>query len=257
MATYDGERKALWIALFAILFICFSGIPIVLRLTKPPEIGAENCRYDGVLPAHTVVLIDQSDPFDDADAKWAWQLIFDEAKQLRKYGRLTVLGINEERPEQGVEVFSRCSPGSPSRANPIFENPRFIRQDWKQKFEGAMQDEVADLMLNKRSKVSPLIEHIRGILRRSDFRTGAPRRRIVIVSDLYQNSGAYSMYDSGLNQTRFDRALADIEFPEMEDVEFALFRVDRDRAISGQDLIQFWTDTLTEKGASKVEIIRD
>ncbi|KCZ82561.1 hypothetical protein HJA_17607 [Hyphomonas jannaschiana VP2] len=247
----------MWVGLFVALLACFSGIPIGLQLTRPPEVNGQNCRVDGILPAHTVVLIDQSDPFDQTDVDWAWQLIFDEAQALRKNGRLTVIGINEEDPDEGIQVFSRCSPGSPKSANPIFENPQFIRMDWEDKFEKFMRLEVSELMLNKQSPVSPLAEHIRGIQRRSDFRDTVGNRRIVVISDLYQNSNAYSMYNSGLNRKKFKTALETMEFPDLEGVTVALFRVDRKRQLKGSDLIQFWTTVLGEDEHAIVEVIRD
>ena len=252
-----GQRKSMWTALFVMLLLCFAGIPIGMQLTRPPEVDLENCRIDGVLPAHTVVLIDQSDPFSDSDVEWAWQLIFDEAQALKKNGRLTVLGINSDDPDQGVEVFSRCSPGSPRNANPIYENPQFIRQDWEQKFEQFMRAEVSRLMLNSQSPVSPLVEHLRGIQRRADFRDAAENRKILIISDLYQNSNLYSMYDHGLNTSRFDAALDDAQFPDLTGVEVALFRVDRKRQIRGSDLVAFWTDVLSQRAHADVTIVRD
>lgn len=252
-----GQRKSMWTALFGILLMCFAGIPIGLQLTRPPAVDGQNCRLDGVLPAHTIVLIDQSDPFNESDVEWVWQLVFDEAQALKKNGRLTVLGINEDDSDQGAQVFSRCSPGSPRSANPIFENPQFIQQDWEQKFEKFMREEVQKLMLNRQSEVSPLAEHIRGIQRRADFRDATGHRRIVIVSDLYQNSPQYSMYKSGLNDPAFGQMLDQIEFPDLEGVEIALFRVDRKRQIRGADLVAFWTEFLSNRAHANVEIIRD
>ncbi len=250
-------NKAKWNFLFAAVLVCFAGIPIALAVTRPPATSAENCRLDGRLPAHTVVLIDQSDPFQEADVEWAWQLIFDEAQALRKHGRLTVMGINADNPDQGTIVFSRCSPGSPRRANPVFENPKFIQQDWEDKFQTSLQSRVADLILKNRSPVSPLIEHMRGIHRRTDFTDAVEERRIVLVSDLYQNSSTYSTYDSGLNQKRFEEAMYAIEFPNFEGVEVALFRVDRKRSIRGADLIEFWQATLGDGAGASVEVIRN
>ena len=250
------QRKVLWMAVFGALLVCFVGIPVGLRLTKPPLTDSMNCREDGNLPAHTVVLIDQSDPFDETDTEWVWQLIYDEAQSLKKHGKLTVIGINADDPDQGHEVFSRCSPGSPKTANPIFENPRFIKQDWQQRFERQMQANVADLMLKRLSPFSPLIEHFKGIERRSDFRKNISERRIVVISDLYQHSSLYSMYDSGLNANQFDQASSNLEFPKLEGIEFALFRVDRQRKLRGSELISFWKEFLMENGADEPQIIR-
>lgn len=251
------QNKFGWIAGFSVLLLGFIAIPVALIGTKPPETDTENCRRDGVIPAHTIVLVDQSDPFEPADVDWAWQLMFDEAKALKKHGRLTIVGIDAENPDQGASVFSRCSPGSPNQANPIFENPRFIEQDWKTKFEQLMRERTEELMLHDQAPQSPLLEHMRGILRRADFRTEAPLRRIVIISDMYQHSDAYSMYNSGLNRELFDRAAERIEFPDMSGVTVAIFRVDRKTKLKGADIIAFWQDALAAHNVGSVEIIRD
>ena len=218
-------NKTAWNIAALGLVLCFLAIPAGLYLTKPPPTDTANCRKDNVIPAHTIVLIDQSDPFDEADVDWVWQLIFDEAKALKKHGRLTILGIDSEVPERGKQVFSRCSPGSPSRANPLYEHPGFIQQDWETKFEETMRERVSELMLTDQAPQSPLLEHMRGILRRADFRTDMPLRRIVIISDLYQHSSNYSMYNSGLNMPLMDKAAEAIEFPDFAGTSVALFRV--------------------------------
>lgn len=251
------QNKTGWMLGFALLLLGFAGIPIALVATKPPPTDKENCRTDGAVPAHTVVLVDQSDPFESSDVDWAWQLMFDEAKALKKHGRLTILGIDAENPDQGHEVFSRCSPGSPNQANPIFENPRFIEQDWEAKFETEMRSHVESLMLTNQAPQSPLVEHIRGILRRADFRAEMPERRIVIISDMYQHSDNYSMYNSGLNRELMDRAASAIEFPNMTGATVAIFRVDRKTKLKGSDIIAFWQDVLAQHGAGSVEVIRD
>jgi hypothetical protein len=251
------QNKSAWIIGFSLLLAGFAGIPAALIATKPPATDTDNCRRDGSLPAHTVVLVDQSDPFDETDVNWAWQLMFEEAKMLKKHGRLTIMGIDAENPDYGKEVFSRCSPGSPSRANPIFENPRFIEQDWELKFEDQMRGRISELMLTDQAPRSPLAEHIKGILRRSDFRPSMEHRRILIISDMYQHSDAFSMYNSGLNKEAMIKAMSAMEFPPLNGAEIAIFRVDRKGQLKGQDINEFWKSVLGQSGAANVEVIRD
>lgn len=250
-------RKPLWIAIFVILLACFVTIPMALVATRPPLANEDNCRTDGVVPAHTVVLIDQSDPFKESDVEWVWQLIFDEAKALAKYGRLTVLGIDAEHPDDGLEAFSRCSPGAANRANPLYENPTFINEDWKSKFENEMKENVGELMLSSSAPKSPLAEHLKGILRRNDFRPGMETRRIILISDLHQNSDTYSNYKKGTQTEPFISYLESIEFPDLADVQVAIFRIDRDSELSPAELRKFWSEALGHFHVAKIQFVRD
>jgi hypothetical protein len=153
--------------------------------------------------------------------------------------------------------FSRCSPGSPTVANPLYENPRFIEADWKNKFEEQMRKDVASLMLSKQAPRSPLAEHIRGIVRRVDFQPAVGDRTIIIVSDLHQNSDAWSHYKSGTKVEPFLAYLDGIEFPDLAGVHFKVFRVDRDSPLKPAALREFWSATLSHFHAGSVEFVRD
>ncbi len=97
------------------------GLFALAAFNAPPQTDpATFCRLDRRDPAHTMIVLDQSDPFNARDFGWVYSFVDAEARLLPKYGRLTVVAPNAERPYEPLEIYASCSPGSPNDANPVF-----------------------------------------------------------------------------------------------------------------------------------------
>ncbi len=233
----------------------FAAIFYFVFVTRPEPSDSRNCRIDGIVPAHTVVLIDQSDPFSRTDTDWTWNLVMDEARALPKHGRLTVFPIETETPGDLVASFGRCSPGSPANANPLYENPGDIRREWERDFEGDLRLTLENLMLQTSAPTSPLMEQIEGIIARYDFSSRNEGRRLIIISDLMQRSSYYSFYESGADWERF--AATDPSVPNLRGVEVAVFVARRNSGLSEAELIGFWKKYFEAAGAESFEVLRN
>ena len=107
------------------------GLFALMAFNQPPALNDDtHCRVDRKDPAHTILLIDQSDPFTDNDLGWVQEFVDAEARSLPRYGRLTVMTPNAADPYDPRIVFTRCSPGSAEDANPILSNPRMVEDTW-------------------------------------------------------------------------------------------------------------------------------
>ena len=72
-----------WRGLIALMVTGVFGLFAAAALTAPPAtMGDTACRLDRNDPAHTVVLIDQSDPFNENDMDWVATPIDGEARAL-------------------------------------------------------------------------------------------------------------------------------------------------------------------------------
>ena len=180
------------------------GLFAIVALNLPPTTDPLTaCRVDKKNPAHTVILIDQSDPFAPNDFGWVEAFVDQEARDLPKYGRLTIMTPNVKDPFAPREVFSRCSTGSADHANPFLENPRMIEDNWRASFREPLNGAVMSVLKDKAAPASPLAEAIHTIFDRADFSAKSKKRRVVIISDLIQNSKNFNFYRTGADFETF------------------------------------------------------
>ena len=221
MARRRQERGPwFWRGAIGTMLASVFGLFAVMAFNQPPALNGDTyCRMDRKDPAHTILLIDQSDPFTENDLGWVQEFVDAEARNLPRYGRLTVMTPNAADPYDPRIVFTQCSPGSVDDANPILTNPRMVEDTWRDTFFQPLSSEITTTLKSKRQPASPLSEALFAATDRADFQARGTDRRIVLVSDLMQHSADYSFYRSGANYDAFgETTLADF-IPSMDGVD--------------------------------------
>lgn len=240
-----GAMLASVFGLFALA--AFSANPAIM-----PDTG---CRMDRKDPAHTVVMIDQSDPFNPNDLGWVSEFIDSEARTLPRFGRLTVVTPNSDDPYDARIVYSHCSPGSAEHANPLLQNPRMIEDTWRETFYEPLSAEIEKALMDKRQPSSPLFEAVYSIADRADFQASRGDRRIILISDLMQHSGEFSFYRTGTDRDIFAKTRLADQVPEMQGVEIVARVVPRQEYdLPMSEVKAFWRDYFAETGAEFLSV---
>lgn len=105
-----------WRGAIALMLTSVFGLFAAAAIHQPPGTDKETgCRLDRQDPAHTIILVDQSDPFNATDLDWVRSLLDGEARAMPRYGRLTLVVPNSASPFDPVTVYSVCSPGARRR----------------------------------------------------------------------------------------------------------------------------------------------
>ena len=251
MARKRGKSKAFWRFSIAGMVAGVFGLFALIAFNMPPETDVQTaCRIDGQDAAHTILLIDQSDPFSKNDFGWVEKFVDEEARSLPKYGRLTVVTPSVRDPYAPAQVFSRCSTGSAEAANPILENPRMIEDNWRSAFREPLGHAIKTVLEEDTAPSSPLAEALYAIFDRADFQSGVDHRRVVIVSDLMQNSKSFSMYKAGADFEKFRTTPLGPQIRDVGGVEVVARIVPRtDYPLPLSDLKDFWRIYFTEANA--------
>lgn len=209
-----------WRGMIGAMLASVFGLFAVAAFSAPPAVVSEtSCRVDRNDPAHTILLIDQSDPFSENDIAWVHELVDAEARALPRHGRLTVMMPNAGAPYAPRQLYSACSTGSPDRANPILSNPQMVADTWRERFYAPLEAEVDEALKDTRQPASPLMEALYAIADRPDFKADQTGRRLVIVSDLMQHSDGFSFYRSGADRTAFAETRLSGQVPSLAGVE--------------------------------------
>src|SRR5262249_42108832 len=71
------------------------------------------------------------------------------------------------------------------------------KRDFEERFVGASEAVLAQLQRPAAAPQSPIVEYIHRWLGRDDFNANVPNRRLILVSDMRQNSREHNMYVQG------------------------------------------------------------
>ncbi|MEL6692131.1 MAG: hypothetical protein AAFQ12_03750, partial [Pseudomonadota bacterium] len=89
------------------------------------------------------------------------------------------------------------NPGRGDQVNALFRNPERIEERFNEKFDRPLQTVLEDLVVPKEAPNSPVLEAMARLGQTEAFSDRAPERRIVIISDMLQNSDAFTAYGGG------------------------------------------------------------
>jgi hypothetical protein len=240
-----------WRSAIALMLTSVFGLFAAAAIHQPPATDEETgCRLDREDPVHTIVLVDQSDPFNATDLEWVRTLLDGEARSLPRHGRLTLVVPNSASPYDPVQVFTGCSPGSAAESNPIFQNPKMIAAAWERKFHAPLMLQADESLRDTVAPSSPLMEAMYTLADRPDFQAHVPVRRLILVSDLMQHSPGFSMYKSGADADVWaESSLADMR-AGLEGVEVVARIVPRQEyALPLGEVKAFWRDWFGAAGA--------
>lgn len=241
------------IAILAVSVLAMLAVGFGLYISRAPNLDpATGCPVGQLTPSeHTVVLIDQTDPLTPRQIDYVKSLILAEYERLRPEGKLTISGIRAEAGEEG-QSFSRCRVRRGTEVSSLAANPDMIEASFRRTVGDALNDYLNGLRHAPTAPRSPILETVDAALDAPDFGATVKSRRLVIVSDLAQNSKLVSEYKgpgSGLSLSDDTR---DTLARDLKGVEVRLHYVRRATLAGIQTAAQraFWTDWFKSQGAN-------
>lgn len=204
-AGSDGWK----IALGAVLaLIAFGGLGAVAwfsaTVAPPPTLDAETlCPADGPA-AVTVVLLDVSDDLPEPARLQVRTRLLDLADAMPTHGLLELRVLSPD-DAAGRVLFSRCNPGTGEGLSSLTANPEAVRRTWDEGFRQPLTRLLEAGLPAAPADTSPIMRAIqRAALDHFDGRAAATReKRLVVVSDMIENTPAYSQYAGDLSFQRF------------------------------------------------------
>lgn len=187
----------------AILNFVLAGLAVVIiafsfyALQPEPYDETTLCEISDQLPPHTAVIIDKTDEYSEQQAGLIAAIIRRTRDRLDIGERLTLFELDQFGQFDPRGEFSLCNPGRGDQVNALFRNPEQIEKRFNEKFDRPLETIVADLVVPKEAPNSPVLEALARLGQTEAFSDQAPQRRIVIISDMLQNSDAFTAYGGG------------------------------------------------------------
>ena len=229
------------------------GVGVLLAATREPALDPQTGCIAGrpLPPEHTVVLVDQTDPLTTTQIAYAKALILAEYQRLEPHGELTVRGVRAD-PDDAADSFSRCRLRRGTEVLGVASNPDMIEAAFKRTVGDALNAYLNGLRDVPSAPRSPIIEAVDSAVDAPDFAPTVHDRRLVILSDMAQNSTALSEYrgaGSGLDPSR---AVRDEFTRDLKGVSVRIHYLRRPSLETIQTSAQrdFWRDWYASQGAN-------
>ncbi len=204
------------------------------------------------------VLLDVTDPLDASQlaavTEWLREL---ELTSLRPNEQVTAWVLGTMESGGLSRVFSRYYPGRESDA--VLHNPATSAARCESLFSGPLREAVTRAANGPHFLRSPILEAIREVASQPEFTEGRGPRKLIVASDLEQNTATLSFYRSVPSFAAFwNSACAAPLRVDLHGVPVDVLYLPRGTAATtlGSSLEHFWRQYLTACGAKSVRIRR-
>jgi hypothetical protein len=250
------QRRRAEVRRAVIILSCAGAVIVVmaalLYLGRTPRLDvASGCPSGQITPPQaTEVLIDQTDSLSARQIDYVKALILAEYDRLSPAGKLTVRSIRADPADE--TQFARCRVRRGTEVSAITANPDMIEQSFRQTVGDALNSFINGLRHVPPAPRSPILESVDAALDTPDFGPTVKGRRLVIVSDMAQNSSADSMYKGPGSGLELSDAAKDNLSRDMHGVVVRIHYVRRPSLGEIQTARQraFWTDWFEGQGAN-------
>jgi hypothetical protein len=144
----------------------------------------------------TVLLVDVTDPMNLPQR----QDFLNQLDRLRlsipRYGKLVVVKVDPVNDRLLAPIITRCSPGTASDVSDVDGNKQKTQKQWEEGFKKPLDDAFAGIMKASGADRSPILESIQSVnlTELQKFDGTSKRRRLIVASDLLQNTDSISFY---------------------------------------------------------------
>jgi hypothetical protein len=203
LSKKDKAGVALIVSAVVVMVVVIVGTAILQRRDKAERVDPDTlCPYSRNY-AHTVVIVDKTDPFSDNQKKKFRALVLELRGSLEIAEKLSIYVLDDRNYLAPRPVFAVCNPGTGSAANPFYQNPRMWEKRFHAKFGKPLDDVVGQLDEAKTTKISPILEMVHSVAQVFDFGPAASNRRLIVFSDLMQNVPEFSHFNSNFDYKSF------------------------------------------------------
>jgi hypothetical protein len=188
------SRDGLLMAAVIVLTVAMLGgaTAAYFLLRKDPVDPVSLCPRAGPAAVHAI-LIDRSDPISPLQARRVRQVLDAAVLGAAPATRIALYVAESDGTAALTPVLALCNPGRD--ANPIYQNPRLIREKYERDFKTRLDTTINALLAPSTRQTSPIMESLKAVC--IDAFGAEPAGiplRLTIVSDMLQHSPIASHY---------------------------------------------------------------
>jgi len=242
-----NNKAYLAIIIFVVFVFCFLTISFESVSQDRPD-PITHC-FDDVAK-HTVLLIDQTDSLSDRCCLQLQKLIEQLADETLVNDKLSIYTIEANSDIDFKAKFSSCNPGS--YANEWLENVKLKIETYEKHFLNRIQSVESGVINAPVSDLSPIIETVNRVAEMEGFNHRVPNRKLIVFSDMLQNSYNCSDYPKCKEKLVDPLAGGCPDLLSLANVEVAVYYVVRPelKHLQSQNHFDRWKYWLESVGAT-------
>lgn len=251
----ESSRGYYWAAgIVGVLVLAAVGFFVHGKLTRQPEDNKMTlCPAGGPL-GHVVVLVDKSDPMTFTQRKSFSVIYRDLVTQVPRGHLLSLYALGEDFMSTAEPLMELCNPGDGRDVSGFDDNPAQRKKTYEARYLKPFMEREEDLVTERPGKSSPILEMIQlaGI---TGFRKHAVagEKRLVIVSDMVQNTPQLSMYKGVPDYAPFGQTPYGVKSrADLQDVKVEFRMLMNTPAIQTERLLDFWKTHIRQSGGRLV-----
>lgn len=254
-ARRDADsRSALFkILLVAIVVIAFGTVYFVVASSKQDLDDETRC--PSKVTSVTVLLVDVTDPMNTPQRQDFSNQLTKLKNSIPQYGQLMVAKVDATKDSLLNPVIIRCNPGTANDVSAATGDPDATQRDWEENFDKPLTEAFEQIATASNADQSPILESIQSVALTQLQKPGqeAIPKRLVVASDLLQNTGDVSFY-RGLPDARefVDGATFRRLRTDLRGVDVELWMLERSDAASTQprSLADLWDNIIGAEGGT-------
>lgn len=206
---------------------------------------------------HAVLLVDRTDPLNFTQKQALLQYLRELGRGRVEEGELlSVFVLGDDFTRNARPIFEMCNPGRGQDKNIWTANPEQIRRQFEDKFLKPMGEVAEQLQSAVPAHDSPIMEMLQ-LVAINGFRARDVQgpRRLYVVSDMLQNTPAFSQYRDDDDFPKFrDTLLYQKNRTDLGGVEVELAYLLNTPARQTRRHVKFWEDYFRDMGARIVAV---
>jgi len=195
----------------------------------------------------TAVLFDTTDPLPEVTLADLENKFADVVQTIEPGGYLWI-GTLSGTPSEVPKLYARCNPGDRDSVDWKTQNPKKRQELWENDFRKPL-DGIFDRIRNgipaDRSPIMAGIQQVKlSVFDKVQTSGDAVPKRLIVASDMIENTEDYSQYSSGVSVAAYkDSRASEKYWTNLDGVEVTVLYVNRpDKPFKGPEHGEFWFD---------------
>lgn len=201
----------------------------------------------------TILLVDVTDPMNVAQRQDFMNQLARLKNSIPRYGKLIVTKVDGTSDTLLAPVIVRCNPGTAADVNEATGDPAAVQKQWNEGFDRPLQEAFDRIAGASGADHSPILESIQSVAL-TELQTPAVEgkpRRLIVASDLLQNTTDISFYKALPNPEEFTNSPAFRKTgTDLRGVHVELWMLERSDSAATQprSLADLWDRVITVQG---------
>lgn len=179
--------------------------------------------------AQLVVLVDKTDPYTESQRDRIRTRIEEEIESMDAGSGVSIFILDSRGLLDNDPSFESCRRERGEDVNALYRNPAGEEYRYTHEFREPLDRALDELLEPGTAKNSPILESLLRLSQTDRLNGSASRRRVILFSDLMQNSAALTFY--GDDEIDVDAAaeVASTYGADLDGVELAVYLIPRER----------------------------